>query len=131
MEELFGWLFDLIGEIFSGIGEFFGEIFGSGAGEAIAEGATAIASVAAASMLIGGVIAVTSITVDSIREKLKNRNELISKGVLSVVVSEFIKQADCTIITLDALDASNKSVGQIKMKGQNCNVRKGQRIALS
>lgn len=131
MEELLGWLFELIGDIFSGVGEFIGEIFGSGVGEAVAEGATAVASVAAAAMLVSGVIAVVSLTVDSIRNELRNRKELIDKGVLSVVVADFIKYSDCTVITLDALDAANNTVGRVKMKGTNCSVSKGQRIALS
>ncbi len=130
MEELFGWLFDIIGDIFSGIGDFLGEIFGSGAGEAIAGAAAAGATALATGLLISGVIALATITVESIQNALKGRQELIDKGVVNVVVADFLKQADCTIVTLNALNAANKQVGSVKVKGKAVNVTKNQKIAL-
>jgi len=122
--------------------DIIGEIFGSGAEDAIEEGIAAvtdavtevdwsslIGDVISTSLLIAGAISVASITESAIREQLRNRAELKNKGVKSAVVKDFIEQAGYTEITLAALNAQNQQVGTFKMKAKSSSgVKKGTKV---
>jgi hypothetical protein len=80
--------------------------------------------------LIKETIRVVCITIEEIRNQLRNRSELAGKGISHVVISDFIKNSDCTVVTLDALKANGERVGKIKMQGQTSTVQKGMTIAI-
>ena len=80
--------------------------------------------------LIAETIKVVCLTIEEIRNQLRGRSELAGKGITHVVISEFIKNSERTIVTLDALKANGEKVGKIKMEGQTSTVQKGMKIAI-
>ena len=80
--------------------------------------------------LIAETIKVVCLTIDEIRNQLQGRTELAGKGITHVVISEFIKNSDRTIVSLDALKANGEKIGKIKMEGQTATVHKGMKIAI-
>jgi hypothetical protein len=80
--------------------------------------------------LIKETIEVVCLTIEEIRNQLRSRTELAGKGISHVIISDFVKNADCTVVTLDALKANGDKVGKIKMQGQTSTVRKGMTIAI-
>lgn len=82
-------------------------------------------------LLIGSAIYVTNLTVNSIRDELKNRQELKAKGATQVIIKDFINQSGYTEVSFAALNAQNKQVGTFSMKGRSCSgLYKGQKIAI-
>lgn len=84
-------------------------------------------------LLIGSAIYVANLTVSSIQDELRNRKELKEKGVTHVILKEIIEnnEKNCTVLSLEALNAQNKSVGTFKMEGKSCSgLHKGQTIAI-
>lgn len=80
--------------------------------------------------LIKETIKVVYLTIEEIRRQINSRTELVGKGISHVVISDFIKSAECTTVTLDALKANGERVGKIKMQGQVATVQKGMKIAV-
>lgn len=82
-------------------------------------------------LLIGSAIYVTNLTVNSIKDELRNRQELKAKGATQVVIKDFINQSGYTEVSFAALNAQNKQVGTFSMKGRSCSgLYKGQKIAI-
>lgn len=128
MIELLEYLFEWIGDLFEWIGDLFDGGDGDGLGEILAGGFSVLSD----ALLIGSVLYVTSLTVDSIRSELSNRRELKDKGVQHVqVLQEFINQSGYTEISLAALNAQNKQVGTVRMQTKgHTNVKKGDIIRI-
>lgn len=82
-------------------------------------------------VLIDITIELINVTIESIKKALQNRSDITSNNVISAIVTDFIKGDNCTIVTLDALNASNKKVGNIKVSGSLINVKKGDKIVLA
>lgn len=122
--ELGGELIEWVGELFDGGDAVVSAIGGS-------DMITSAFEIVSSALLIQGAIYVASLTVDSIRSELNNRRELKAKGVLYVVVQDFIYQNGYTETSLAALNAQNQQVGTLKMKTKgNSNIKKGQKIQL-
>ena len=82
-------------------------------------------------LLIGSAIYVTHLTVNSIKDELRNRQELKAKGATQVVIKDFMNQSGYTEVSFAALNAQNKQVGTFSMKGRSCSgLYKGQKIAI-
>lgn len=121
-------MIELLGDLIEGVIDFFSD---GGGGEVIGDIAAGSLDVISDALLIGSVVYVTSLTVDSIRSELGNRRELKAKGVTNVVIQDFINQSGYTEVSLAALNAQNKQVGTVKMKTKGyANVHKGQKIAI-
>ena len=111
------WLIDLIGDFFDSGADVVADI-----GADVADAATTIDwssvidGVISTGLIVAGVIVVASITEDTIRGQMRNRPELLNKGVESAVVKDFIQQNGYTEITLAALNKQNQQVGTFKMK---------------
>lgn len=127
MIELLGdiieWVVDIFdgGEVVSGIVEGGGELL-----------STAF-DVVSTALLIQGAIYVTSLSVDSIKLELSNRRELKNKGVTNVVIQDFIRQNDRTIVSLAALNAQNKQVGSVNIESRSSDyssLKVGQKIRI-
>lgn len=113
-------IFELLGDIFD---------WGSDAVEAVADAASSV-SVADA-LLIGSAIYVTHITVKSVQDELRNRQELKAKNATKALVKEFLTENGHTTVSLAALNAQNQQVGTFKMQGNSCSgLRKGQVIEI-
>lgn len=121
-------MLDLLGDLIEGVIDFFSD---GGGGEVIGDIVAGGFVVLSDALLIGSVVYVASLTVDSIRSELGNRRELKDKGVTNVVIQDFINQSGYTEISLAALNAQNKQVGTVKMNTKGyVDVHKGQKIAL-
>ena len=66
-------------------------------------------------LLIGGAIYVANLTVSSIRDELRNRQELKAKGATQVIIKDFINNNGYTEVSFAALNAQNKQVGTFSM----------------
>ena len=123
---MFDIIFDFLGDALESLFDFGGDV------------ADAVADVASNVdlgdvLLIGSTLYVANLTVNSIQEELRGREDLKSKGVTNVVIKEFLEKNDddCTVLSLDAFDASGNKVGNISMKGKSCSgLYKGQRIQI-
>lgn len=77
------------------------------------------------------VIAVTMITADVVIDELRKDQELKKRGAVEAVVRELIKEGNCVVVTLDALNQQAVKVGEKKMKTTGtCNLHQGQKIKL-
>ncbi len=113
-------LIDILGEIFD---------WGKDAGEAIIDTVTGVDL--SDVLLIGSTIWVTNLTVTSIKDELRNRQELKAKGAKHVVIKEFFEERDGIVLDLVALNAQNKEIGKLSMKGQSTSgLHVGQKIAI-
>lgn len=84
-------------------------------------------------ILIGSTIYVANLTVSSIKDELRKRQELKAKGVTRVIIGDFVKDHEdgCPVIHFNAYTAQNKQVGQFSMKGRSYSgLYKGQEIAI-
>ena len=82
-------------------------------------------------LLIGSAIYVANLTVSSIQNELRNRQELKAKGATQVIIKDFINKSGYTEVSFAALNAQNKQVGTFSMKGRSCSgLYKGQKIAI-
>ncbi len=82
-------------------------------------------------LLIGSAIYVANLTVSSIQDELRNRQELKTKGATQVIIKDFINNSGYTEVSFTALNAQNKQVGTFSMKGCSCSgLYKGQKIAI-
>ena len=82
-------------------------------------------------LILAATITVACITEDAIKNQLRNRQELKSKGVESAVVKEFCQQSGYTEVTLAALNSKNQQVGSFKMRAkQVTGIKKGDKISL-
>ncbi len=82
-------------------------------------------------LLIDITIELINVTIESIKKALEHRSEIKSNNVFCVIVKDFIKESNCTVVTLEALNAENKKVGNIKVSGSKISVKKGDKIALA
>lgn len=77
------------------------------------------------------VIAVTMITADIVIDELRKDQELKQRGAVEALVREVIKEGNCVVVTLDALNQQAVKVGEKKMKTTGkCNLYQGQKIKL-
>lgn len=120
-------MLDFLGEIFEGVGDLISDIFDSGAGEAVG----GFVAGAATALLVAGVISVIEVTVDTIKNELSRRSELKAKGVVSVIVKEFLRESNATVVTFDAINSANQCVGKVQMKGSSVRVVEGQKISIA
>lgn len=82
-------------------------------------------------LLIGSAIYVTNLTVNSIKDELRNRQELKAKGATQVVIKKFFKERDGIMLDLVALNAQNQQVGKFSMRGNSVyGLSEGQKIAI-
>lgn len=115
--------------------EILGDIFDWG-GDAIESVGKTVAEVASNVdlgdvLLIGSAIYVANLSVSSIRDKLRNRQELKAKGATQVVIKKFFEERDGIRLDLVALNAQNQQVGKFSMKGNSISgLSEGQRIAI-
>lgn len=80
-------------------------------------------------LIVAATITVAKITEETIKDEIRNRQELKSKGVKSAVVQDFIQQAGYTEITLAALNSNNQQVGTFKMRAKSSSgINKGDKI---
>lgn len=80
--------------------------------------------------LITEVIRLAELTIEAIRNTLSRRIELKANNVMCVVVKEFIKEQDTTIVKLEALRSNGSSAGMIKMSSNIVKVSKGDKIKI-
>lgn len=115
------WLIDIIGDLFESGAEVIEEVASS----------IDISEVISTGLLIAGAITVANLTEQTIRNELKNRQELKNKGVTSAVITDFIQNNGYTEVTLAALNTNNQQVGTVKMKAQSSSgIKKGDKIKL-
>lgn len=124
-------MLDFLAEICEGIGDLISDIFDSGVGEAVGEAVGGVVVGAATALLVAGVITVIEVTVDTIKYELSRRAELKAKGVVSVIVKEFLNESNATVVTFDAINSANQCVGKVQMKGSSVSVVKGQKISIA
>ena len=80
-------------------------------------------------LLIGSAIYVANLTVSSIKDELRNQKELKAKGATQVIITDFINNNGCTVVSFAAVNSQNKQVGTFSMKGRSCSgLYKGQKI---
>lgn len=70
-------------------------------------------------LLIGGAIYVANLSVDSIRDIIRNRQELKANGATQVVIKKFFEERDGIKLDLVALNAQNQQVGKFSMRGNS------------
>ncbi len=119
-------MIDLLIEIGATIVDFFTDNGGE-----IIDGLSTIGieEVIATTLLVAGAIKVTELTEESIRNEIRRRKELTTKGAKGAVVLDFIKKNGKTTITLAALDAKNRQIGSFKMESNYCSdIKKGSKI---
>ncbi len=82
-------------------------------------------------ILFSSAIWVANLTVSSIRDNLRSRQELKAKGATQVIIKKFFDERDGIRLDLVALNAQNQQVGKFSMKGRSVSgLSEGQRIAL-
>lgn len=117
-------ILDILGDIFDWGGDAIESV-----GETVAEVASNVDL--GDVLLIGRAIYVANLTVSSIKDELRNRQELKAKGATQVIIKDFINSNGYTEVSFAALNAQNKQVGTFSMKGRSCTgLHKGQRIAI-
>lgn len=120
LEWLLEVVFDFLGDLFDGAAESVGDIASS----------IDISDVISTGLLITAAITVVNLTESTVREELKNRQELKNKGVTSTVITDFIQNNGYTEVSLAALNAKNQQVGTIKMRAKTSSLKKGDKIVL-
>jgi hypothetical protein len=84
-------------------------------------------------LLIASTIYVTNLTVNSVRDVLRNRQELKENGATHVIIKDFIDSNDrgYTEVSFAALNEQNEQVGTFSMEGRSCSgLYVGQKIAI-
>lgn len=69
-------------------------------------------------LLVAGTIFVTRLTVDTIRDELRNCQELRGKNATRAIVKKFIDDHGCTVVPLEIINAQNKPIGTIPIKAR-------------